>query len=81
MSRPSKQITHAPSLDVTGKKVVVVGGKVGIGLGIARAARAAGASRLQAGALARPRTIRNSPALRRWCSTSATSGRFAPRSS
>lgn len=32
-----------PSLDVSGKRVVVVGGKVGIGLGIAKAARSAGA--------------------------------------
>lgn len=34
----------APSLDLSGKKVVVVGGKTGIGLGIARAALAAGAT-------------------------------------
>lgn len=34
----------APSLNLSGKKVVVVGGKTGIGLGIARAAHAAGAS-------------------------------------
>lgn len=34
----------APSLNLSGKKVVVVGGKTGMGLGIARAARAAGAS-------------------------------------
>lgn len=34
----------APSNDLTGKRVVVVGGKVGMGLGIARAAHAAGAS-------------------------------------
>lgn len=33
-----------PSLDVSGKKVVVVGGKFGIGLGIAQAARSAGAT-------------------------------------
>jgi NAD(P)-dependent dehydrogenase (short-subunit alcohol dehydrogenase family) len=33
-----------PSLALSGKKVVVVGGKTGIGLGIARAARAAGAA-------------------------------------
>lgn len=34
----------SPSLSLAGKKVVVVGGKTGIGLGIARAAHAAGAS-------------------------------------
>lgn len=34
----------APSLHLAGKKVVVVGGKTGIGLGIALAARAAGAT-------------------------------------
>ncbi|MCW6511506.1 SDR family oxidoreductase [Lichenifustis flavocetrariae] len=33
-----------PSHDLTGKRVVVVGGKTGIGLGIAQAAHAAGAS-------------------------------------
>lgn len=33
----------APSLSLSGKKVVVVGGKTGMGLGIARAAHAAGA--------------------------------------
>ena len=33
-----------PSPSLSGKKVVVVGGKTGIGLGIARAAHAAGAS-------------------------------------
>ncbi|MGV7207885.1 SDR family oxidoreductase [Oxalobacteraceae bacterium A2-2] len=33
-----------PSFDLSGKKVVIVGGKTGIGLGIARAARAAGAA-------------------------------------
>ncbi len=33
-----------PTFDVTGKRVVVVGGKVGIGLGIAQAAKAAGAT-------------------------------------
>lgn len=37
-------VPHAPSLDLLGKKVVVVGGKTGIGLGVALAARAAGAS-------------------------------------
>lgn len=31
------------SYDLTGKRVVVVGGKTGIGLGIAQAAHAAGA--------------------------------------
>jgi len=36
--------TKAPSLSMTGKKVVVVGGKTGIGLGVARAAHAAGAT-------------------------------------
>lgn len=36
--------SQAPSLSLTGKKVVVVGGKTGIGLGIARAALAAGAT-------------------------------------
>lgn len=34
----------APSMNLSGKKVVVVGGKTGIGLGIARAAHAAGAT-------------------------------------
>src|SRR5579875_2269619 len=33
-----------PSYDLTGKRVVVVGGKAGIGLGIAQAAQRAGAS-------------------------------------
>ena len=33
-----------PTHDLTGKRVVVVGGKTGIGLGVARAAQAAGAS-------------------------------------
>ncbi|HZG20977.1 MAG TPA: SDR family oxidoreductase [Herbaspirillum sp.] len=36
-------ISAAPSLNLAGKKVVVVGGKSGIGLGIAQAAQAAGA--------------------------------------
>ncbi|WP_288392114.1 SDR family NAD(P)-dependent oxidoreductase [uncultured Herbaspirillum sp.] len=36
--------SQTPSLSLTGKKVVVVGGKTGIGLGIARAALAAGAT-------------------------------------
>ena len=34
----------SPVFDLTGKRVVVVGGKTGIGLGIAQAAHAAGAS-------------------------------------
>jgi NAD(P)-dependent dehydrogenase (short-subunit alcohol dehydrogenase family) len=33
-----------PTHDLTGKRVVVVGGKTGIGLGVARAAHAAGAT-------------------------------------
>jgi len=37
-------VTSGPSLNLSGKKVVVVGGKTGIGLGIARAAQAAGAT-------------------------------------
>lgn len=40
----SHQVVLAPSLDLRGKKVVIVGGKTGIGLGIARAARASGAT-------------------------------------
>ncbi|MGO4135977.1 SDR family oxidoreductase [Rhizobium brockwellii] len=36
--------SQSPSYDLTGKRVVVVGGKTGIGLGIAQAAHAAGAS-------------------------------------
>ena len=36
-------LAAAPSLNLAGKKVVVVGGKSGIGLGIAQAAQAAGA--------------------------------------
>lgn len=39
-----QDVPSAPSLNLSGKKVVVVGGKTGIGLGIARAARAAGAT-------------------------------------
>ncbi|TFW29996.1 SDR family oxidoreductase [Duganella callida] len=39
-----KELSPAPSLSLAGKKVVVVGGKTGIGLGIARAAQAAGAA-------------------------------------
>jgi len=38
-----RAIASAPSLNLSGKKVVVVGGKTGIGLGIARAAQASGA--------------------------------------
>jgi NAD(P)-dependent dehydrogenase (short-subunit alcohol dehydrogenase family) len=36
--------SSAPSLNLSGKKVVVVGGKTGIGLGVALAAQAAGAT-------------------------------------
>jgi len=39
-----QEATRAPATDLSGRKVVVVGGKTGIGLGIARAARAAGAT-------------------------------------
>lgn len=39
-----REVSFAPSLNLSGKKVVVVGGKTGIGLGIARAASAAGAT-------------------------------------
>ena len=39
-----QEATVAPSLALSGKKVVVVGGKTGIGLGVALAARAAGAT-------------------------------------
>ncbi len=39
--RPRPQL---PSYDLTGKRVVVVGGKTGIGLGVAQAAHAAGAN-------------------------------------
>jgi len=39
-----RETAFAPSLSLSGKKIVVVGGKTGIGLGIARAARAAGAT-------------------------------------
>jgi hypothetical protein len=44
LNRQDSNMTTAsqpPSLSLTGKKVVVVGGKTGIGLGIARAALAA----------------------------------------
>ena len=46
MSTSQQQPTEAqaPSYDLTGKRVVVVGGKTGIGLGIAQAAHAMGAS-------------------------------------
>lgn len=46
MTSSSKQqeATLAPPLTLSGKKVVVVGGKTGIGLGVARAAHAAGAT-------------------------------------
>jgi NAD(P)-dependent dehydrogenase (short-subunit alcohol dehydrogenase family) len=43
MHTASKE-TSVPSASLSGKKVVVVGGKTGIGLGIARAAQAAGAT-------------------------------------
>jgi NAD(P)-dependent dehydrogenase (short-subunit alcohol dehydrogenase family) len=39
-----REASFAVSLNLSGKKVVVVGGKSGIGLGIARAARASGAT-------------------------------------
>lgn len=39
-----RDVSSAPSLNLSGKKVVVVGGKTGIGLGIAQAARASGAT-------------------------------------
>lgn len=39
-----QEATWTPSSTLSGKKVVVVGGKTGIGLGVARAARAAGAT-------------------------------------
>ena len=46
MATHQNELTEArqPSYDLTGKLVVVVGGKAGIGLGIAQAAHAAGAS-------------------------------------
>lgn len=46
MTTTQNQPAHAQvlSYDLTGKRVVVVGGKTGIGLGIAHAAHAAGAS-------------------------------------
>lgn len=40
----NREVSLAPSLNLMGKKVVVVGGKTGIGLGIARAALASGAA-------------------------------------
>jgi NAD(P)-dependent dehydrogenase (short-subunit alcohol dehydrogenase family) len=40
----NREVSSTPSLNLSGKKVVVVGGKTNIGLGIARAAHAAGAS-------------------------------------
>ncbi|MBK4735301.1 SDR family oxidoreductase [Noviherbaspirillum pedocola] len=39
-----RSASSAPSLNLSGKKLVVVGGKTGIGLGIARAARLSGAT-------------------------------------
>ena len=44
MSNPAPEQTRplAPSFDLTGKRVVVVGGKKGIGLGVAQAAHAMG---------------------------------------
>jgi NAD(P)-dependent dehydrogenase (short-subunit alcohol dehydrogenase family) len=39
-----RDVSFTPSLNLSGKKVVVVGGKSGIGLGIARGARASGAT-------------------------------------
>lgn len=49
MSTPFSALTHQnsslnPALPLVGKRVVVVGGKSGIGLGVAQAARAAGAT-------------------------------------
>lgn len=51
MSAVSNERTRpaAPSYDLTGKRVVVVGGKSGIGLGVAQAAHAAGATVVVAG--------------------------------
>ncbi|GES46075.1 hypothetical protein RsS62_53270 [Rhizobium dioscoreae] len=43
-SQTELQHPHSPSYDLTGKHVVVVGGKTGIGLGMALAAHAAGAT-------------------------------------
>lgn len=40
----SHDATFAPSASLAGKKIVVVGGKTGIGLGVARAAHASGAT-------------------------------------
>jgi NAD(P)-dependent dehydrogenase (short-subunit alcohol dehydrogenase family) len=42
--RNDREALFTPSSNLSGKKVVVVGGKTGIGLGIARAARASGAT-------------------------------------
>lgn len=39
-----REVSYAPTLNLLGRKVVVVGGKTGIGLGIARAAHASGAT-------------------------------------
>jgi NAD(P)-dependent dehydrogenase (short-subunit alcohol dehydrogenase family) len=39
-----REVGSTPSLNLAGQRVVVVGGKTGIGLGVARAARAAGAT-------------------------------------
>jgi len=46
MTRSQNELKHphSPSYDLTGKRVAVVGGKTGIGLGMALAAHAAGAS-------------------------------------
>ena len=46
MTTPENELkrSQSPSYDLTGKRVVVVGGKTGIGLGIAQATHAAGAS-------------------------------------
>ena len=46
MNKSSNEITNpsAPSFDLTGKRVVVVGGKKAIGLGVAQAAHAMGAA-------------------------------------
>ncbi|WP_334038128.1 SDR family oxidoreductase [Burkholderia gladioli] len=46
---PPQEPTLAPALPLAGKTVVVVGGKTGIGLGVARAAHAAGAAVVVAG--------------------------------
>lgn len=46
MNNPTSVQAHppAPSFDLTGKRVVVVGGKKGIGLGVAQAAHSVGAA-------------------------------------